>query len=165
MDGNKSWISPHIEGISLREYYKYISEMVKAKTGRAMQTILAKTLGMERGTSEELTGRKHLERTDYIVAKQKQEAEKARIAKERNEAIRLLDEQKANERQRIDRAVREATGQQHEIIGELRWKSALLNALADLLYRAGGVFRRAVSAIISFTSSQYKCKVVAIFTL
>lgn len=346
MGGNESWISPHIEGISLREYYKYISEMVKAKTGRAMQTkdrtrlnkktgkmttvrgstpikegvvvckadttmeqlqrygrlcherwgitplqifihrdeghyempsnetswkpnyhahivwdwmnhdtgksckltrqdmsemqtILAETLGMERGTAKELTGRKHLERTDYIIAKQKREAEKARAAKERteaelkamdkenrdsiksglanllgkgkyaaiekenealraeneqikqsfpevlkrevgkrtekllaekrnaearrqalikerDEAVQQLNEQKANERQRIDRAVREATGHQNEIIGELRWKSALLNTLADLLYRAGGVFRRAVSAIISFATSQYK---------
>ena len=40
-----------------------------------MQTILAEALGMERGTSKELTGREHLERTDYIIAKQKQEAE------------------------------------------------------------------------------------------
>lgn len=193
MDRNESWVSPNIEGVSLREYYKYLGEMVKAKTGRAMQTkdrtrlnkktgknvvvrgstpikegvvvckadttmdqlqrygescrerwgitplqifirrdeghyeipgdkttwkpnyhahivwdwmnhdtgksckltaqdmsemqtILAETLGMERGTAKEQTGREHLERTDYIIAKQKQEAEKARIAKEQTEA-------------------------------------------------------------------------------
>ena len=51
-----------------------------------MQTILAEALGMERGTSKELTGREHLERTDYIIAKQKQEAEKTRIDKEQAEA-------------------------------------------------------------------------------
>ena len=51
-----------------------------------MQTILAEALDMERGTSKELTGREHLERTDYIIAKQKQEAEKTRIAKEQAEA-------------------------------------------------------------------------------
>lgn len=51
-----------------------------------MQTILAEALGMERGTSKELTGREHLERTDYIIAKQKQEAEKTRMAKEQAEA-------------------------------------------------------------------------------
>ena len=51
-----------------------------------MQTLLAEALGMERGTSKELTGREHLERTDYIIAKQKQEAEKTRIAKEQAEA-------------------------------------------------------------------------------
>lgn len=193
MDDNESWVSPRIEGISLREYYKYVGEMVKAKTGRAMQTkdrtrlnkktgkpvivrgstpikegvvvckadttmeqlqrygqlchehwgitplqifihrdeghyeisgdetswkpnyhahivwdwmnhdtgksykltpqdmsemqtILAETLGMERGTSKELTGREHLERTDYIIAKQKREAEKAQAVKEQTEA-------------------------------------------------------------------------------
>lgn len=51
-----------------------------------MQTILAEALGMERGTSKELTGHEHLERTDYIIAKQKQEAEKTRMAKEQAEA-------------------------------------------------------------------------------
>ena len=51
-----------------------------------MQTILAEALDMERGTAKELTGREHLERTDYIIAKQKREAEKARAAKERTEA-------------------------------------------------------------------------------
>ncbi len=193
MDGNEAWVSPHIEGVSLREYYKYIGEMVKAKTGRAMQTkdrtrinkktgksvivrgstpikegvvvcsadtmmeqlrrygqlcrerwgitplqifihrdeghyempgdatswkpnyhahivwdwmnhdtgksckltpqdmsqmqtILAETLGMERGTSKELTGREHLGRTDYIIAKQKQATEKIWTAKEQAEA-------------------------------------------------------------------------------
>ena len=50
-----------------------------------MQTILAEMLDMERGTSKEQTGREHLERTDYIIAKQKQEAEKTMIAKERAE--------------------------------------------------------------------------------
>ena len=51
-----------------------------------MQTIWAEALGMERGTSKVQTGREHLERTDYIIAKQKQEAEKTRIAKEQAEA-------------------------------------------------------------------------------
>ena len=193
MKDNEVWVSPRIEGVSLREYYKYLGEMVKTKTGRAMQTkdrtrlnkktgknvvvrgstpikegvvvckadttmeqlrrygelcrerwgitplqifihrdeghygipndkttwkpnyhahivwdwmnhdtgksckltpqdmsemqtILAEALDMERGTAKEQTGREHLERTDYIIAKQKQEAEKARAAKERTEA-------------------------------------------------------------------------------
>ena len=193
MDGNEAWVSPRIEGVSLREYYKSLGEMVKTKTGRAMQTkdrtrlnkktgktttvrgstpikegvvvckadttmeqlqrygqlcyehwgitplqifihrdeghyeipgdkttwkpnyhahivwdwmnhdtgksckltpqdmsemqtLLAEALDMERGTAKELTGREHLERTDYIIAKQKREAEKARAAKERTEA-------------------------------------------------------------------------------
>ena len=40
-----------------------------------MQTVLAACLEMERGTSKEVTGQDHLERTDFIIAKQKQEAE------------------------------------------------------------------------------------------
>ena len=47
-----------------------------------MQTLLAECLEMERGISKELTGKKHLERTDFIIAKQKQEAEKAKAEKE-----------------------------------------------------------------------------------
>ena len=39
-----------------------------------MQTILAETLGMERGTAKEQTGGEHLEQTDYFIAKQKREA-------------------------------------------------------------------------------------------
>ena len=195
MDGNEAWVSPRIEGISLREYYKYIGEMVKAKTGRAMQTkdrtrvnhktgktvtvrgstpikegvivckadttmeqlqrygelcherwgitplqifihrdeghyetpgdatswkpnyhahiiwdwmnhdtgksckldekamsdmqtLLAECLDMERGTSKEQTGKEHLERADFIIAKQKQEAEQVKAEKEAAEADR-----------------------------------------------------------------------------
>lgn len=51
-----------------------------------MQTLLAECLEMQRGISKKITGKEHLERTDYIIAKQKQEAEKTRIAKERAEA-------------------------------------------------------------------------------
>lgn len=47
-----------------------------------MQTVLAECLGMERGTSKELTGKGHLERNDFILVKQKQEAEKAKAEKE-----------------------------------------------------------------------------------
>ena len=51
-----------------------------------MQTVLAECLEMERGTSKEITGKEHLERTDFIIAKQKQEVEKTRTAKEQAEA-------------------------------------------------------------------------------
>lgn len=50
-----------------------------------MQTLLAECLEMERGISKEITGKKHLERNDYIIAKQKQEAEQAIAAKEQAE--------------------------------------------------------------------------------
>ena len=48
-----------------------------------MQTLLAECLEMERGISKELTGKKHLERTDFIIVKQKQEAEQAKAEKEK----------------------------------------------------------------------------------
>ena len=47
-----------------------------------MQTVLAECLEMEWGTSKEVTGKVHLERTDFIIAKQKQEAEQAKAARQ-----------------------------------------------------------------------------------
>ena len=47
-----------------------------------MQTVLAECLEMESGISKEVTGKEHLERTDFILAKQKQEAERAKAEKE-----------------------------------------------------------------------------------
>lgn len=47
-----------------------------------MQTLLAECLDMERGTSKEATGKEHLKRTDFILAKQKQEAERVKAEKE-----------------------------------------------------------------------------------
>lgn len=58
-----------------------------------MQTLLAECLGMERGTSKEETGKGHLERTDFIIAKQKQEAEQAEVA--RQAAIAAKEEAEA----------------------------------------------------------------------
>ena len=45
-----------------------------------MQTLLADCLDMEWGTSKEQTGKEHLERADFILAKQKQEAEQVKAA-------------------------------------------------------------------------------------
>ena len=56
---------------------------LNVKTMSEMQTLLAECLEMERGISKELTGKKHLERTDFIIAKQKQEAELAKAKKEK----------------------------------------------------------------------------------
>lgn len=53
-----------------------------------MQTLLAECLEMERGTSKEQTGKEHLERADFIIAKQKQEAEQVKAEKEAAEADR-----------------------------------------------------------------------------
>ena len=60
-----------------------------------MQTVLAACLEMERGTSKEVTGKDHLERTDFIIAKQKQEAEQAKAA--RQAAIAAKEEAEAKE--------------------------------------------------------------------
>lgn len=58
------------------------SYKLNEKAMSEMQTLLAECLEMERGVSKELTGKKHLERTDFIIAKQKQEAEQAKAEKE-----------------------------------------------------------------------------------
>ena len=64
-----------------------------------MQTVLAECLEMERGISKEITGKEHLERTDFIINKQKQETEKAEAEKE----AALLPKRKAEtERQFIE---------------------------------------------------------------
>ena len=59
-----------------------------AKAMSEMQTVLAECLEMERGTSKEQTGKEHLERADFILAKQKQEAEQVKAEKEAAEADR-----------------------------------------------------------------------------
>ena len=65
-----------------------------------MQTLLAECLDMERGSSKEVTGKEHLERADFILAKQRQEAEQVKAEKEaaeaeRDAAIREIDEAKS----------------------------------------------------------------------
>ena len=257
-----------------------------------MQTLLAECLEMERGISKEITGKKHLERTDYIIAKQKQEAERAKAEKEvakaerdalireadkakteqekiqavneekqrlsaeldneiadkeerarkadrentdniksgianllgkgkyaaiekenaklkaenerirkafpnavknkveeltrvlasekqeaeterdralilnrsltmeRDKAVRQLQEQKDGERQRISQAVLEATEEKDKTIrllqGALKNSKRILNLIADILYHASEVFKRAVMAIIHFGTEQHK---------
>ena len=51
-----------------------------------MQTLLAECLDMERGSSKEQTGKEHLERADFILAKQRQEAEQVKAEMEAAEA-------------------------------------------------------------------------------
>ena len=250
-----------------------------------MQTLLAECLKMERGISKEITGKKHLERTDYIIAKQKQEVERAKAEKEaaivakkkaeaerlliekenkvkeehrqsldneiadkekqlkderkakmdsildsvgsivgvgksatvekensklkaenerirkafpnavknkveeltkvlasekqeaeterdralalnrsltmeRDKAVRQLQEQTDGERQRISQAVHEATEEKDKTIrllqGALKNSKRILNLIADMLYHASEVFKRAVMAIIHFGTEQHK---------
>ena len=64
-----------------------------------MQTVLAECLEMERGISKEITGKEHLERTDFILAKQKEEAERVKAEKE---AALAAKEEAEKERQVIE---------------------------------------------------------------
>ena len=76
-----------------------------------MQTLLAECLEMERGISKELTGKKHLERTDFIIAKQKQEAERNSIEvenKAKAERSAALDSEIADKQKKRD-AIRKNT--------------------------------------------------------
>ena len=257
-----------------------------------MQTLLAECLDMERGSSKELTGKEHLERADFILAKQKQEAEQVKAEKEvaeadrdaairetdnakseheklqigneekqrrseeldseiaekeerarevdrentdsiksgianffgkgkyaaieqenerlkaenehikesfpdavrkevakrtkalteakravelerdsamaiadtyeseRDTALRQLQEQKTGEQHRISMAVSRATAEKDKTIerlqGELKSSRDILNIIADILYKASEVFRRAIEAIIHFATERYK---------
>ena len=64
-----------------------------------MQTVLAECLEMQRGTSKKLTGKEHLERNDFIIAKQKEEAEQVKAEKE---AALAAKEKAEAERQSIE---------------------------------------------------------------
>lgn len=250
-----------------------------------MQTVLAECLEMERGTSKKLTGKEHLERTDFIIAKQKQEAEQAQaerdaavreankakteqeklqagneerqrrsaeldseiadkeervreadrentdsiksgianllgkgkyaaiekenaklkaeneriwktfpdavkkevekrtkalteekqkaeaerdraltqncsLGMEMDKAVRQLQEQKTGEQHRINMAVSRATSEKDKTIrmlqGALKSSRDILNIIADILYKASEVFRRAIDAIIHFATEKYK---------
>ena len=250
-----------------------------------MQTVLAECLEMERGTSKEITGKEHLERTDFILAKQKQEAERAKAEKEaalaakeeaekerlsiecenkakeqyrqsldteiadkerqlkderkakmdsildsvsslvgvgksaaiekenaklkaenerirkafpdavknkvaeltqalaaekqkaeaerdralvqsrslgmeRDKAVRQLQEQQANEQHHIRQAVSQATAEKDKTIrllqSALKASRRILNVLADILYKANEVFKRAIDAIIHFGTEQHQ---------
>ena len=83
------WMN-HDTGKSCKLDEKAISEM---------QTVLAECLDMERGSSKEVTGKEHLERTDFIIAKQKQEAEQAEAKKK---AALAAKEKAETERQFIE---------------------------------------------------------------
>ena len=250
-----------------------------------MQTLLAECLDMERGTSKEATGKEHLKRTDFILAKQKQEAERVKAEKEaalaakedaeterrliegenkakelyrlsldseiaekekqlkderkakvdsildsvgslvgvgksaaiekenaklkaenermkkafaeavrnkaeertkaltaerqkaeaerdkalvqsrslaieRDKAVRQLQEQKDGERRRISQAVSQATAEKDKTIrllqSALKTSREILNLLADILYKASEVFKRAIDAIVHFGTEQHK---------
>ncbi len=102
-----------------------------------------------------------------IEAKQSAEAERDRAlaqsrssSAERNEAVKQLQAQEADIQQRISQAVLTATKKKDNTIrllqGALEASRKILNVIADILYQASEVFRRAISAIIHFGTEQHK---------
>ena len=99
--------------------------------------------------------------------KQKAEAERGRalaqnrsLGMERDNAVRQLQEQKTGEQHRISVAVSRATAEKDKTIrllqGALKSSRDILSRLADVLYKASEVFRRAIDAIIHFGTEKYK---------
>jgi excisionase family DNA binding protein len=99
--------------------------------------------------------------------KQEIEAERDRalaqnrsLGMERDKAVRQLQEQRTGEQHRINMAVFQATEEKDKTIrllqGALKSSRNILNLLADILYKASEVFRRAVDAIIHFGTEQHK---------
>lgn len=99
--------------------------------------------------------------------KSKIEAERDRVlvqnrslSIERDKAVRQLQEQKAGEQRRISQEVSQATAEKDKTIrllqSALKTSKGILNMLADILYKASEVFRRAVDAIIHFGTEQHK---------
>jgi hypothetical protein len=108
------------------------------------------------------------ERTRALTAeKQKAEAERDRalvqsrsLAIERDKAVRQLQEQKDSERQRISQAVSQATAEKDKTIqllqSTLKTNREILDIIADMLYAASEVFKRAIDAIIHYGTEKYK---------
>ena len=102
-----------------------------------------------------------------VAEKQEAEAERDRalaysrsLVMERDKAVRQLQEQRANEQQRISQAVSQATEEKYKSIlllqNALKASRHILNVLADILYKTNEVFKRAVDAIIHFGTEQHK---------
>ena len=102
-----------------------------------------------------------------ITERQKAEAKRDRalvqsrsLAIERDKAVKQLQEQQANEQQHIRQAVSQAMAEKDKTIrllqSSLKASRHILNVLADILYKANEVFKRAIDAIINFGTEQHK---------
>ena len=89
-----------------------------------MQDMAAEALEMERGVSKLETGKQHLERNDYIVAKQRQELEET---KKQMEKLAMEYEQKALNCEKLDKEIHEKQEKANRENG-----SAILSGLANL---------------------------------
>jgi len=104
---------------------------------RLMQDMVATALEMERGTSKAETDRQHLERNDFIVAKQKAEAEKAQRTTEeelrKSELLQRENEAKEQTATDLDRQIAEKADKANREHGNriLQGGAAIANALAN----------------------------------
>lgn len=89
-----------------------------------IQDMAAEALEMERGVSKMETGKQHLERNDYIVAKQKRELEDAR---KQAEELASKHEQKTLDCEKLDREIHEKQVKANRENG-----SAILSGLAHI---------------------------------
>lgn len=89
-----------------------------------IQDMAAEALEMERGVSKLETGKQHLERNDYIVAKQKRELEDAR---KQAEELASKHEQKTLDCEKLDREIHEKQVKANRENG-----SAILSGLAHI---------------------------------
>ena len=89
-----------------------------------VQDMAAEALGMERGVSKLETGKRHLERNDYIVAKQKRELEES---KKQAEKLAKENEQKALACEKLDKEIHDKQAKANRENG-----SAILSGLANL---------------------------------
>jgi len=102
-----------------------------------MQDMVAAALEMERGTSKAETDRQHLERNDFIVAKQKAEAEKAQRttedAQRKSEVLQRENEAKERTAADLDKEIAEKADRANREHGNriLQVGAAIANALAN----------------------------------
>lgn len=89
-----------------------------------MQNMVAEALGMDRGDSKMETGKQHLERNDYIVAKQKREMEEAKTKKEKLEKENVA---KAQQSEALDKEIEQKQQKANRENG-----NAILFGLANL---------------------------------
>ena len=112
---------------------------------------------------------KEVEKQTKVLAFEKKKAETERdnaiaqirsLASERDRAVSQLNSQNKNEQLRINNAVRLANEEKDKTInrlqGELSLRKQILAILADMLYAASDVFKRAIDAIIAYGTEKYK---------
>lgn len=128
---------------------------------------VGKSAAMEKEIARLKTENEHIRKAFPNAVKTKVEeltkalvAEKHEAEAERDKAVRKLQEQKDGERQRIDFAVSRATAEKDKTIrlmqDALKTSRHIMNVLADILYKANKVFKRAIDAIIHFGTERHQ---------